>query len=62
MEIKKLDEISFPTNPSEFERVKPINTYRKICQIQHQLETLKNMVNDLDKNLNSLKESFLKGE
>lgn len=62
MEIKQLDELSLPTNPSEFERLKPINTYKKICQMQQQLDALKTLVNNLDKQLTSLKDSFLKGE
>lgn len=62
MEITKLHELTLPTNPSEFERLKPINTYKKICQMQQQLDTLKTMVNELDKQLTSLKDSFLKGE
>ena len=61
-EVLSLSNIPLPTNASEFERLKPVNTYKKIVSMENQLETIKNMVTELQNQLNSLKDSFLKGE
>lgn len=60
--MNTFDNIPLTTNPSEFERLKPINTYKKIREMEDKLNTITIMVGDLHKHLNSLKESFLKGE
>lgn len=62
MEINHLDNIPLPTNPSEFERLKPVNTYKKIIAMEEQLHFIKIMIVALELQLNSLKNSFLKGE
>lgn len=62
MEINQLDKIPLPTNPSEFERLKPVNTYKKIVAMEEQLHSIKTMIIALEVQLNSLKNSFLKGE
>lgn len=62
MEINHLDNIPLPTNPSEFERLKPVNTYKNIIAMEEQLESMKKMIASLQVQLNSLKNSFLKGE
>lgn len=62
MEINHLDNIPLPTNPSEFERLKPVNTYKKIIAMEEQLESMKKMIVSLQVQLNNLKNSFLKGE
>jgi hypothetical protein len=62
MEITKLNDLSFPTNPSEFERVKPINTYKRICEMENKLIALKSKVVELEVHLSILKDGFLKGE
>lgn len=71
-EIKRLDNGDFevfpltnipqPTNPSEFERLKPVNTYKKIREMEENIKTVTNLVNQLQLQLNNLKETFLKGE
>ena len=60
--VMPYNNISSPTNPSEFDRLKPIKTYNRIILLQFQIKDLIKIVNDLQLDIEKLKEDFLKGE
>lgn len=49
-------------NPSEFERTKPTVTYTKIRNVLNNIQDLKQRLDDLEKEIISMRNSFLKGE